>query len=168
MEDHLFVGLDEDPERVGITIFSPELREQSFLARKQEYLRNVESVIGLKRGMLSDANAEDRTATEIASSAGDYNLTVIDFQGMWENAVQQAVELCCVLARMYKLEVPENTGVSMDWGNGILYDEDKTWEEYKAMVASGLLKPEIALGWRFNMPADTEAELAAIRQKYMP
>ena len=168
LEDHLFVGLDEDPERVGITIFSPELREQSFLARKQEYLRNVESVIGLKRGMLSDANAEDRTATEIASSAGDYNLTVIDFQGMWENAVQQAVELCCVLARMYKLEVPENTGVSMDWGNGILYDEDKTWEEYKAMVASGLLKPEIALGWRFNMPADTEAEIAAIRQKYMP
>ena len=31
-----------------------------------------------------------------------------------------------------------------------------------------LLKPEIALGWRFNMPADTEAELTAIRQKYMP
>ena len=36
------------------------------------------------------------------------------------------------------------------------------------MVASGLLKPEIALGWRFNMPTDTEAQLAKIRKKYMP
>ena len=168
LAEHLFVGLDEDPERVGLTIFSPALREQSFLARKQEYLRNVESVIGLKRGMLSDANAEDRTATEIASSAGDYNLTVIDFQDMWENVVRQVVDICCVLSRLYKLPVPKNTQVSIDWGNGILYDEDKTWEEYKAMVASGLLKPEIALGWRFNMPVDTEAELTAIRQKYMP
>lgn len=168
LREHLFVGLDEDPERVGLTIFSPALREQSFLARKQEYLRNVESVIGLKRGMLSDANTEDRTATEIASSAGDYNLTVIDFQGMWESAIRQTVDICCVLSKLYRLDLPEDAQVSMDWGNGVLYDEDKTWEEYKAMVAAGLLKPEIALGWRFNMPVDTEAELAAIRRKYMP
>ena len=47
LEDHLFVGLDEDPERVGLTVFAPQLREQSFLARKQEYLRNVESIVGL-------------------------------------------------------------------------------------------------------------------------
>jgi len=36
------------------------------------------------------------------------------------------------------------------------------------MVSRGLLKPEIALGWRFGMPAETEADLAAIRAKYMP
>ena len=36
------------------------------------------------------------------------------------------------------------------------------------MVAAGLLKPEIALGWKFNMPRDTEAQLAKIRKKYMP
>ena len=36
------------------------------------------------------------------------------------------------------------------------------------MVARGLLKPEIALGWRFGMPAETEADLAAIRARYMP
>jgi A118 family predicted phage portal protein len=168
LTENLFVGLDEDPEQVGLTIFSPKLREQSFLARKQEYLRNVESVIGLRRGMLSDANVEERTATEIASSAGDYNLTVIDFQDMWVCAVQQAVEICCALARIYRQNVPESTQVSIDWGNGVLYDEDKIWEAYRGMVTAGLLKPEIALGWRFNMPTDTEAELAAIRQKYMP
>lgn len=170
LTENIFVGLDEDPENVGITVFSPQLREQSYLARKQEYMRNVESVIGLQRGTLSDANADDRTATEISASAGDYNLTVIDFQGMWDAAVAETVRLCCLLGKLYKLESadPEKQQFSIDWGNGVLYDEDKTWEDYKAMVASGLLKPEIALGWRFNMPADTEEELAAIRKKYMP
>ena len=168
LAEHLFVGLDEDPEQVGLTIFSPKLREQSFLARKQEYLRNVESVIGLRRGMLSDANVEERTATEITSSSGDYNLTVMDFQDMWECAVRQAVEIACVLARMYRLEVPEDLQVCIDWGNGVLYDEGKTWDEYMAMVKSGLIKPELALAWRFNIPAETEEELAFIRQKYMP
>ncbi len=168
LTDHLFVGLDEDPEQVGITVFSPKLREASFLARKHEYLRNVESIIGLRRGMLSDANIEERTATEIASSAGDYNLTVIDFQEMWENALGQIVEICCVLAQLYRLEVPEDPEFSVDWGNGILYDEGATWQAYKEMVTSGLLKPEVALGWRFNMPAETDEELAAIRKRYMP
>ena len=168
LSEHLFVGLDEDIDRVGLTIFSPALREQSFLNRKQEYLRNVESVIGLKRGLLSDANVEERTATEIASSQGEHNLTVMDFQAMWEKALRAAVTLCAVLGRLYGIAGAQESGVSVDWGNGVLYDEDKLWEDYKGMVAQGLIRPEIALGWRFNMPTDTQEDLAIIRQKYMP
>ncbi len=170
-KDHVFVGLDEDPETVGVNIFSPQLREASFLARKQEYLRNVENVIGLKRGLLSEVEAAERTATEITSSAGEYNLTIIDFQRMWEATVRETVQLCGILGQMYKVpgahEVAEDA-VIINWGNGVLYDEQKTWEDYKGMVAAGLLKPEIALGWRFNMPAETESDLAKIRKKYMP
>lgn len=169
LTDHLFVGLDDDPEQVGITIFSPQLRQESYLERKQEYLRNVESVIGLKRGMLSDANVEDRTATEISSSAGDYNLTVMDFQKMWEKALMDMLALCRTLGKLYGMgQMGETPHISIDWGNGVLYDEDKTWEDYQKMVQTGLLKPEIALGWRFNMPTETDADKAAIRKRYMP
>lgn len=35
-------------------------------------------------------------------------------------------------------------------------------------MASGLLKPEIAVGWYFNMPTETDSDLAKIREKYMP
>lgn len=171
LTDHIFVGLDEDQETTGITIFSPALREASFLARKQEYLRNVENVIGLKRGLLSEVEAAERTATEITSSAGEYNLTIIDFQRMWENTIREAMRVCGILGQLYKVsgahEIADDV-VSIDWGNGILYDENKAWEDYKGMVSSGLLKPEIALGWRFNMPTETEKDLAAIRKKYMP
>lgn len=169
--DHLFVGLDDDPETVGVTIFSPALREKSFLARKTEYLRNVENVIGIKRGLLSEVEAAERTATEVTSSAGDYNLTIIDIQQMFEAGVKELVRVCGILGQLYRVpgaHKVEPESVSIDWGNGILYDEDKTWADYKAMVADGFLKPEIALGWRFGMPTDTPEDLAAIRAKYMP
>ena len=168
LQDNLFVGLDEAPEQVGITIFSPQLREQSFLARKQEYLRNVESILGLRRGMLSDANAQDRTATEIASSAAEYNLTVIDFQAMWQEALEKALTLCGKLAALYQLGAIKDPSFSVDWGNGVLYDEDSTWIAYQEMVEKGLLRPEIALGWRFDLPWETEEQRAYIRKTYMP
>jgi hypothetical protein len=168
LTDSIFVGLDEDPDRVGINIFSPQLREQSFLARKQEYLRNVESVIGLKRGLLSDANVEERTATEIAASEGEYNLTVLDFQRVWEQGVRHLLELSRGLAKLYGLGSFPEAQLQVDWGNGVLFDEDKMWQEYRQMALDGLIAPEVALGWRFNMPAVTEADRAAIRARYMP
>ena len=168
LTDHLFVGLDEDPQQVGFHIFSPQLREQSFLARKQEYLRNVESVIGLKRGMLADVNTNLRTATEISASEGEFNLTVLELQRMWERAAQQLLDLCRVLAGLYGLGSHPEAKLQMDWGNGVLFDEDKLWQEYRQMALDGLIAPEVALGWRFNMPAVTAADRAAIRSRYMP
>ncbi len=168
LRHNLFVGLDESPEQVGLTVFSPQLREQSFLNRKQEYLRNVESVIGLKRGTLCDANMDQRTATEISASQAEHALTVMDFQAMWETAVRQAAELCAVLGELYGIAGAKAGSISIDWGNGVLYDEDKLWQDYKGMVDAGLIRPEIALGWRFGMPADTPEQLAAIRRRYMP
>ena len=168
LQDHLFVGLDEDPEAVGMTVYSPELRFEAYLARKQEYLRNVESMVGMRRGMLSDANMEERTATEITSSAGDFNLTVIEFQKMWETAQAETLKLCGKLAALYQLPLPEEMKATVDWGNSTLYDEDKIWEDYRQMVSMGLMAPEVALGWRFNLPANTEADRQVIREKYMP
>ncbi len=165
LQAHLFVGLDEDPEHVGLTVFSPQLREQSFLARKQEYLRNVESIIGLKRGMLSDSNMEDRTATEITASAAEFSLTVIDFQRMWQAAAEKTLALCKVLAELYGIPEREPGQICFDWGNGTLYDQEKTWADYMQMVKEGILKPEVALAWRFGL---TDETAETVRQKLMP
>jgi len=168
LSENLFIGLDDDPETVGLTVFAPQLREQSYLARKQEYLRNVESVVGLKRGTLSDANVDERTATEIAASQADYSLTVMDFQAMWEKAVRDTMALCARLAQIYAMASCKDVTVQFDWGNGVLYDEEKTWAGYLQMVSQGLIAPEVALGWRFGMPAETRQQREAIREKYMP
>lgn len=165
LNDHLFVGLDEDPERVGLTIFSPQLREKSFLARKQEYLRNVESLIGLKRGMLSDANELDRTATEISASTAEFSLTVLEFQVMWQQALEKVMALCKTLAELYGFAACDTGDVTVDWGNGTLYDQEKIWADYMEMVDKGILKPEVALAWRFGLADENQQ---AIREKLMP
>lgn len=165
LQDHLFVGLDDDPERVGLTVFSPQLREESFLARKQEYLRNVESILGLRRGMLSDTNIDDRTATEITASTMEYSLTVLDFQNIWQTAVEEVLVLCGQLSELYGLPARDLGKIRFDWGNGNLYDQEKIWADYMEMVSRGMLKPEVALAWRFGMQ---DADEKTVREKLMP
>ena len=171
LSDGLFVGIDEDPEAVGITIFNPTLRESSYLARKQEYLRDCENLIGLKRGILSEVEAAERTATEITSSAGDYNLTIQDFQAAWEQALRDTLDLCAKLGSLYSMTgetFDPQSDLSVDWGDGVLFDRQRVWSEYQSMVSSGLLKPELALAWYFDLPHDTPEDLARIREEYMP
>ena len=169
--DDVFVGLDDDPETVGITIFSPALREASFLARKQDYLRSVENVIGLKRGLLSEVEAVERTAKEITSSEGDYNLTITDLQGMWETATKEALRLCGILGRLYHIpgtaDLPDDAAV-FNWGNGVLFDEEKTRQRMLGEVQAGLLQPERYVGFVYKQPCDTEAQRNKIRKDYMP
>ena len=172
LADDLFVGVDNDPEEVGITIFSPALREASYLARKQEYLRNVESLIGFKRGILSEVEAAERTATEITSSAGDYNLTIQDFQQMWADMARDLLAICDRLGQQYKKcdssKFDPAEDIVINWGDGVLFDRTRTWQEYQQMVASGMLKPELALAWYFDLPHDTPEDFEKIRTNYMP
>ena len=169
--DHIFVGVNESAEDIGVTIFSPALREASFLARKTEYLRNCENIIGLKRGLLSEVEAADRTAKEITSSEGDYSLTVTDFQRAWEETAREALRLCGLFGQMYKVpgahEINEDD-VSFSFGNGVLYDEEKVGSELLAQVQMGLLQPERYLGWYYKLPCETEVQRAKIRRDYMP
>ena len=114
LADSLFVALDEDPAAVGIHIFSPQLREQSYLNRQQAYLRAVENIIGLKRGLLSQVEAVDRTATEITSSEGEYMTTVMELQRMWEGVADSAMALTAAISG-------EETGsCAITWGDGIV------------------------------------------------
>lgn len=114
LKDSLFVALDDSPESLGITVFSPELREQSYLNRQQAYLRALENIIGLKRGILSQVEAVDRTATEITSSEGEYMTTILELRGAWEEAARAALRLEAELTGTV-YEEP-----AFFWGDGIV------------------------------------------------
>ncbi len=170
LRDDLFVGLPDDPANVGVTVYSPTLREGSYLARKQDILRSCESLLGLRRGILSETNAETepRTATEIAATSVDYDLTIRSLQKAWENCVNDALFICSCLDKAYHRDDWWPTDVQIDWGDGVLYDRNRVWTEQQQMVSAGLLRPEIALAWYYNLPAETEEDLRAVREKYMP
>ena len=171
-QDDLFVGLPDDPSNLGVTVYSPALREESYLARKQDLLRGCESLIGLRRGILSEteAEAEPRTATEIAATSVDYDLTIRDLQAVWEAAAREALTICQALGGLYGLRTADAAPVilTIDWGDGVLYDRSRVWEEQRQMVADGLLRPELALAWYYGLPHETEADLRRIRDRFMP
>lgn len=169
--DDIFTAVDGDLEDTGVTIFSPAIREQNFLARKQDYLRSAENIIGLKRGLLSEVEAVERTAKEITSSEGDYSLTITDLQKMWERAVRETMRICGIFGQLYHIpgahEVAEDQ-VLISWGNGVLFDEEGTRLRMLSEVQAGLLQPERYLGFTYKLPCDTPAQRARIRKDYMP
>lgn len=169
LTDDVFVGLDGNEQSVGITPFAPALRNESYEARRQTYLKAIENLLGIKRGILSDAEAVSKTATEINSSAGDYSLSIMDFQHLYYDALQAALRLGDQIGQAYRLcdaSAWDADELAVTWGNGVLYDADQEWTERKELVQMGLLKPELALAWKFDLPAETEADLAEIRKNY--
>lgn len=176
LEDSVFEGIGpaytNEQQRAGLTVFSPQLRQEAYEARTQEYLRIVENQIGLKRGLLSDAQEVEKTAFEIASTAGDYNLSLQDLQSVWFDGVRDYLRICDILGQMYRYcdqsawAVEEQLAIT--WGNGVLYDPDKEWQQECELVRMGYLRPEIALGHRYDMPCETEEDWQKIREKYMP
>jgi hypothetical protein len=171
LKDDLFVGLDGSQASTGITAWQPSLRNANYEQRRQAYLKAVENLLGIKRGILSDVEAAERTATEITSSAGDYALTIGAYQSTWYDAMQEALRLADALGQACGLcdtAAWDKQQLSISWGNGVLYDKDKEWADRLAMVQAGMLKPELALAWRFDLPCETPEDLAAIRANYMP
>ena len=83
LDDSVFVALKDIHSDLAPTAFTPQLRDEPYERREQKYLRAIENQIGLKRGMLSDAQEVEKTAFEVASTAGDYNLSLLDLQQVW-------------------------------------------------------------------------------------
>ena len=169
--DKVFIALPEDPENVGIHIFNPNLREQSYISRRNEYLKSIESLIGFRRGLLSNVEAVEKTATEITSTAGEYNLTILDIQDVWTKAVGDMVELCIRLSEIYRnmrLGGCTREDIIISWGDGVLYNRASVFNEMLEMVRAGTLKPEILVAWYFDLPMNTPDDIQRVIQKYIP
>ena len=121
---------------------------------------------------MSDVEAVERTAKEISSSEGDYSLSIIDLQRMWYDTLMETLRITDLWGQVLGLcsarVVDLEQLLSVSWGNGVLYDADKDWGDTLELVQAGMLKPELALAKKYDLPCDTPADLAAIREKYMP
>ena len=94
--ERLFHGLDVNTGILQSTpfyqVFSPALRDGSYLAGLNQYLRNVESHAGLSFGVLSQVADVEKTATEIVNSKQKLYATVSDLQAALEDALRGLIE----------------------------------------------------------------------------
>ena len=86
-------------------------------------------------------------------------------------SLDEAIQFCFLQETNKRVEGAVDidvTKISVDWGDGVLYNREKVWQEYKEMVQMGLIKPEIAVAWYFNLPCKNKKDIENIHQNYMP
>ncbi len=160
--------LEGDPESIGIEVYNPTPNQEPLEARANQNMRDIENILGLRRGLLSHVETDDKTAAAVLTTSGRYSLTVKDFQLMWADAVRETVRVCDLLGQMYlDWDGSAPPEAEIGWGNGVLYDEDADYARMKELVALGYLRAEYMLRWMDIKPMD-ETEAAALRACFMP
>ena len=97
----------------------------------------------------------------------DYDLTIRDLQSAWTDTVQQAMALCSALGAVYGLDGSRQTVPRLSTGATAFCMTVRVSGPSSELVDAGLLRPELALAWYFDLPHETEAELAEIRRRFM-
>lgn len=161
-------SFDRAPTEVGTFTYNPTPNQNQLEARANQILRNIENLIGLRRGVLSHVESDDRTATEVQASSARYALVIADLQKSWETAIDEVMEVCNALGQIYLGWDGSNySSPSISWGNGVLYDEDKEFQRLFALVQAGWLMPEYLIEW-MEIHAIDEKRIAEVREKFMP
>lgn len=160
--------IDGDTDSAGLTIYNPTPNQTQLESRENQNMRSIESIIGLRHGILSNVQTEDKTATEVLTSSGTHALTVNDFQVMWAVTLPEVIRTCNILGQMYlNWDTTEPPPAEIAWGNGVLYDEQQDYERLRALVADGHLKAEYLLKW-MELKSMPPEEMATIRRDFMP
>lgn len=140
--------VDDEPASAGLTVYNPAPNQAQLEARMHQHLRDIENIVGLRRGVLSGVEAAERTATEVAATSARYAMTVAGLCGMWRRAVADTARLCDTLGRMYHgwdaARAPE---VEISFGDGVLYDADKEFDRLFRCVEAGVLPREALTSW---------------------
>ncbi len=157
----------------GDGVQPPALREQSYLARKQDLLRAAKACWACAGVSWSEDRGRSRAPhrhrgqrhggglrpdhPRPAGHVGGCRPGSHDpCAPLWGGPVRAAAE--CRRPRYLERGL----------GDGVLYDRARVWAEQRELVADGLLRPELALAWYFGLPHETEAELRRVRERLMP
>lgn len=141
--ERLFHGLDVNTGILQNTpfyqVFSPALRDSSYLTGLNQYLRNVESHAGLSFGVLSQVADVEKTATEIVSSKQKLYATVSDLQAAMEDALRGLIDALDYWAD----HTPGAPGrgkrnVSFKWDDSIILDRVTEMAQWQQEVSMGL------------------------------
>lgn len=131
MDDYrnrLYRGTDLN-EDGSYHIFSPNLRDTSYIQGLNKYLEIVEDKCGLARGELSNVDAEARTATEIKIIKQRQYTTVTEHQTALTKVFEDLVDSCSVLCDLYNIVAKGDYHTTVDWQDSILTDTESELEQ---------------------------------------
>lgn len=150
----LYRGLDieDGKDKDLLKEYSPEMRDEAFKRGLEEYKREIEFIVGLAYGDLSDAREVEKTATEIkVSKSRKYNrVTAIQ-----ENLKECLEDFVYGLA-FYNGMLRSGYEFSCKFNDSILTDEETERQQDRQDVAMGVMPL-----WEYRMKWYNEDEETA-------
>lgn len=136
--DGLYKSFDFGSEgEKNFEVFDPAFR--SYTERLQELYKRLEDEIGTSRGIISDMQTQNATATEIKRSMYDTFNIVDDMRSNVEKGLEDFFYACNVLANAYNLSPMGDYELSFDWSYSLIEDTQAEWNQLTLAENKGVI-----------------------------
>lgn len=136
-EDGLYKLFNFDEKDNKFNIYDPAFR--SYTERLQELYKRLEDEIGTSRGIISDVQTQNATATEIKRAMYDTFNIVDDMRSNIEKGLEDFFYACNVLANAYKLSPMGDYELSFEWSYSLLEDTSAEWSQLTYAQNKGVI-----------------------------
>ncbi len=136
-EDGLYRMFDFDEKDNKFNIFDPQFR--SYTERLQELYKRLEDEIGTSRGIISDMQTQNATATEIKRAMYDTFNIVDDIRSNIEKGFEDFFYACNVLANAYNLSIQGDYELKFEWSYSLLEDTQQEWNQLNLAENKGVI-----------------------------
>lgn len=154
LKDRLYRGLDleDGKDKELLKEYSPQMRDEAFSRGLEKYYRNIEFVVGLAYGDLSDVQFTEKTATEIRSAkARKYNrVTAI------QEKLAECLEDFAAGLAFYNSMLRSGYEFTCKFNDSILTDEEAERQQDRQDVSIGAMQL-----WEYRMKWYNEDEATA-------
>ena len=148
------LNLDDGKDKELYKEYSPEMRDEAYKRGLEEYKREIEFIVGLAYGDLSDAQEVEKTATEIKiSKARKYNrVTAI------QSNLEECLEDFAAGLAFYNGLYTSGYEFMCKFNDSILTDEESERQQDRQDVGMGVMSHlEYRMKW-YNEDEETAAE----------
>ena len=143
--------------------FSPAIRDSSYFARLQELYQRLEKEVGTSRGVLSEVETQNATATEIKRAMYDTFTIVDDMRSNIEKALEDFFYSCNVLANAYNLSPQGEYELAFDWSYGLIEDPQQEFSQMILAESKGIVSKVEIRQW-LNPDESLEEAEAKIKE----
>lgn len=153
--DGLFKTFDEGSDEFW-QVFDPAIRDTAYQARLNQLFELLEKSIGLSKGVLTNVDSQNSTATEIRRSTHDTWAMVDSIRAEVMSCFNSLAYAFDVLCNYYSLTPPGEYKLSFDWDYSLLEDSQESFGQLMQAQSLGAVD-EVEVR-QFIFPNETREE----------
>lgn len=147
--------------------FNPEIRFEPYFKRLEQLYATLESAVGTNRGVITEINSANATATEIKRARYDTFAIVEAIRRSWEYAAADLMYSYKKIAEHFLKATAGNMYVSFDWAYLLSESSDESFDQLMRGYEAGVVSA--AELRQFLKPAESlklaEEKIKKIRQE---